>query len=171
MALVNCPECRREVSDQAAACPGCGHPLKPGGVLPYRGGYPYWGYEYKSKRTIFGLPLVHVAQGLTAEGKFQVAKGFIAVGNVAVGVIAIGGAAVGVISFAGAGLGIVCFAGLALGILCGIGGFAVGYLAVGGIAIGVYAVGGLCWGPHTISNDPALLRFLEGLFRHPTPRG
>lgn len=27
MALVNCPECQREVSDQAAACPHCGHPM------------------------------------------------------------------------------------------------------------------------------------------------
>lgn len=28
MALVSCPECRREVSDQAGACPGCGYPLR-----------------------------------------------------------------------------------------------------------------------------------------------
>lgn len=25
--LVNCPECQREVSSSATACPGCGHPL------------------------------------------------------------------------------------------------------------------------------------------------
>lgn len=28
MALVQCPECNREVSDQATACPKCGHPLR-----------------------------------------------------------------------------------------------------------------------------------------------
>ncbi len=28
MALINCPECSREVSDQAAACPHCGYPLR-----------------------------------------------------------------------------------------------------------------------------------------------
>lgn len=28
MALVRCPECGREVSQQAVACPGCGHPLQ-----------------------------------------------------------------------------------------------------------------------------------------------
>ena len=28
MALVSCPECRREISDQAPACPGCGYPLR-----------------------------------------------------------------------------------------------------------------------------------------------
>ena len=27
MALVKCPECGREVSDAAASCPGCGHPI------------------------------------------------------------------------------------------------------------------------------------------------
>lgn len=27
MALIRCPECAREVSDQAAACPGCGYPI------------------------------------------------------------------------------------------------------------------------------------------------
>ena len=29
MALIHCPECGREISDQAAACPGCGFPLSP----------------------------------------------------------------------------------------------------------------------------------------------
>ena len=32
VALVSCPECKREISDQAPACPGCGyqtHPVRP----------------------------------------------------------------------------------------------------------------------------------------------
>ena len=28
MALISCPECSHEVSDQAAACPNCGFPLR-----------------------------------------------------------------------------------------------------------------------------------------------
>lgn len=28
MALINCPECGREVSDKAVSCPGCGYPLQ-----------------------------------------------------------------------------------------------------------------------------------------------
>jgi len=28
MALINCPDCGKEVSDQAPTCPNCGHPLK-----------------------------------------------------------------------------------------------------------------------------------------------
>ena len=27
MALVNCPECKKEVSDQSRSCPGCGYPI------------------------------------------------------------------------------------------------------------------------------------------------
>jgi hypothetical protein len=29
MALVSCPECKEKVSDQASACPHCGHPMQP----------------------------------------------------------------------------------------------------------------------------------------------
>lgn len=29
MALISCPECSREISDQAHACPGCGYPIRP----------------------------------------------------------------------------------------------------------------------------------------------
>lgn len=28
MALIPCPECGRQVSDQAMSCPGCGHPSR-----------------------------------------------------------------------------------------------------------------------------------------------
>lgn len=28
MALINCPECKREISDQALSCPNCGFPLQ-----------------------------------------------------------------------------------------------------------------------------------------------
>lgn len=27
MALINCPECKKQVSDKASACPNCGYPL------------------------------------------------------------------------------------------------------------------------------------------------
>ncbi|WP_422843570.1 zinc ribbon domain-containing protein [Acidovorax sp. M2(2025)] len=32
MALVRCPECGREVSSHAPACPGCGYPLQARGA-------------------------------------------------------------------------------------------------------------------------------------------
>ncbi len=28
MPLITCPECQKQVSDQAASCPGCGHPMR-----------------------------------------------------------------------------------------------------------------------------------------------
>jgi predicted amidophosphoribosyltransferase len=27
VALINCPECKKEVSDKASSCPNCGHPI------------------------------------------------------------------------------------------------------------------------------------------------
>lgn len=32
MALIMCPECKKEISDQATACPNCGSPLKAAAV-------------------------------------------------------------------------------------------------------------------------------------------
>ncbi len=166
MALIHCRECGREISDQAVSCPGCGFPLKdkpavagPGGLLRSLV------YEYKSPRTIFGMPLVHVVYGFGPAGMLKPARGFIAIGNVAIGVIAIGGFALGGITIAGIGLGLFCLAGMAFGIAVGVGGIATGYLAVGGIAIGVYAIGGLALGSHTPFNDPRLLERLHRIFR------
>jgi hypothetical protein len=166
MALINCPECHGSVSDQALACPHCGYPLQGAGDGRPGSGYAgYYGYEYKSSRTIFGLPLIHIVYGLGPGGRLKPAKGFIAIGNFAIGVVAVGGFALGVLSIAGVGLGLVCLGGLAFGVLGGAGGVALGYIAVGGIAIGVYSIGGLALGTHTIYNSPELQEFLRSLFR------
>jgi len=29
MALMNCPECKGQVSSEAGTCPNCGHPIRP----------------------------------------------------------------------------------------------------------------------------------------------
>jgi hypothetical protein len=167
MALIRCPECGREVSDQAASCPSCGYPLATAaGSRPAEPGGPArpLSYEYKSKKTILGLPLVHIVYGPVWAVGLKPARGIIAIGNFAVGVIAIGGFAVGIFAFAGIGLGLVCVAGMAFGIGAGVGGIATGYVAIGGIAIGSYAIGGLAVGPHTIYNDPRLRDIIRGLF-------
>lgn len=96
-------------------------------------------YEYKSKRRICGVPLVHVH--FSANGGLKVARGIIAVGNVAVGVVALGGFSLGILSLGGIGAGLLTIGGLALGAVS-IGGVSVGLLAFGGCAFGVYAVGG-----------------------------
>ena len=96
--------------------------------------YPRWHYEYKSQRTLFGLPLVHVRLG---DRGFGVAKGIFAVGNVAVGLFALGGISLGLFSLGGVSLGLL----LALGGMS-VGGGAIGLLSVGGGSFGAYAVGG-----------------------------
>ena len=73
------------------------------------------GYEYKSKHTLFGLPLVHINCGYG----LRRAKGVIAIGNIATGIVALGGFGVGVVSFCGIGVGLLSLGGLALGGLAG----------------------------------------------------
>lgn len=103
-----------------------------------------------SKRKIFNMPLYHITDGYNTEtGKFEVAKGFIAVGPVALGVISWGGVAIGILSFGGFSLGaLLAFGGFSIAIGGAVGGFAVGgLLALGGfassmgIAFGGYASG------------------------------
>lgn len=108
-----------------------------------------WHYEYKSQRTLFGLPLVHInigrrdhwARGIVAIG--NIATGFVALGGVAAGLLSLGGVSFGLLLALGAvTLGAVSIGGVALGILAW-GGIALGWLAVGGCAVGVYAAGGV----------------------------
>ena len=93
---------------------------------------PSFTYEYKSKKTFKGLPLVHIHFGL----KPVRAKGVIAIGNAAQGIIAIGIVGLGVITLAPIGVGLL----LAIGAIV-VGGMALGSLAVGVIAGGAVSVG------------------------------
>lgn len=107
--------------------------------------YPRWHYEYKSQRTLFGLPLVHVRLG---DRGFGVAKGIFAVGNVAVGLFALGGGAIGLLSVGGGSFGAYAVGGGAVGTQIAIGGSASAPLAIGSQA----ASGALTFGPGA---DPA----------------
>ena len=89
-------------------------------------------YEYKSPRTLWGLPLVHIVQG---PGPCR-ARGILAVGKVSVGVLSVGFLSVGVVS-----LGFLTVGLLSLGL------FAVGLMSAGTFALGgAVAVGALAWG-------------------------
>lgn len=95
-------------------------------------------FEYRSRRTLFGLPLVHIHLG---RGR-SVATGILAIGNVARGAVAIGSVSAGLIAVGGVSAGLLfSLGGLAVGFLA-LGGLAVGYLALGGLAVGIYAMGG-----------------------------
>ena len=94
-------------------------------------------YEYRSRRTLFGLPLVHINYGVG----FHRAKGIIAIGNIATGLIAIGGLSVGLLSLGG----------VSLGLLLSLGGLAIGGAAAGGVAVGTKAaIGGMASAPLAI---------------------
>src|SRR4051812_4302549 len=105
-------------------------------------------FEYRSKLSLFGLPLVHILSGRAPEEKIRPAVGWIAIGDVAVGVLfSVGGIACGGISFGGASLGVISFGGCALGLLA-VGGLSIGGWALGGMAIGDQAAGGFAAGWH-----------------------
>ena len=127
----------------------------------YRG----WRYEYRSRRTLFGLPLVHIN---LCDRSLCRAKGVIAIGNVATGLIAIGGFSAGLLTLGGFSAGLLALGGLAaggislgglsVGLLAALGGAAFslgiafgggavsGYAALGGAAVGQYAAGGTAFG-------------------------
>jgi len=105
-------------------------------------------YEYKSSRTLLGLPLMHVISGRRAPGQpMRKAKGWFAVGDVAVGGIACGGIACGAIACGGLSAGLLfSWGGLSAALLFAIGGVAVGLVPMGGLALGYLAFGGVALG-------------------------
>ena len=116
-------------------------PAAPQPAKPFR-----WEYEYKSRRTFQGLPLVHVHVGARPS---CAARGIVAVGNLAAGVVSVGILSAGVVSLGVLSAGLLSLAAMAVGLLA-LGGIAVGGLAVGGLAFGWFAVGGLAMGTYAI---------------------
>lgn len=160
MTLIKCPECKNDISDNAVICPHCGN----------AGNRFLFGYEYRSEKMLFGLPLVHIVLGPAfnpATGKIRVAKGIIAVGGIAFGFLAMGGMAFGAISLGGVAVGLAALGGCALGVGLALGGLAIGFIAMGGMAIGYYAIGGVAWGIHALGGnvrDRQLLDFFKTHF-------
>lgn len=132
---------------------------KPSGIpeyVPQKKGFRMH-YEYRSKKEVRGLPLLHINVGLgfyKAKGIFAIgtlANGMVSVGLLSLGVLSIGFLSLGVFAFSLLSLGILSFGVVAAGIvafgavaagLAAFGSIAVGYFAAGGVAIGVYSVGG-----------------------------
>lgn len=120
-------------------------------------------YEYKSKKMIGNLPLIHINIGYF--GVYR-AKGVIAFGNIATGIIALGALSFGVISLGGLAVGLLSFGGLAIGLLLAFGGIALAPIALGGMAIGLISYGGFAvgldaTGGYTISRN---LNFKSNLY-------
>jgi len=101
------------------------------------------GREWKSKATILGWPVVHIAYGRNPRtGERLIAKGLIAIGDTAIGGLAVGGRSLGIVSIGGVAVGINAVGGVAIGLQSVLGGVAIGGYALGGLAIGLIAIGG-----------------------------
>jgi hypothetical protein len=87
-----CRECKRDISEQAVTCPHCGAPF------PAKERWDGWGFEYKSKIIISGLPLVHISFKYRPNRVPVPAKGIVAIGQFAIGVITISQFGIGVVS-------------------------------------------------------------------------
>lgn len=103
-----CRECRREVSEQAASCPNCGAPY------PAREQWDGWGYEFKSKSTLLGLPLLHISFKYRPNRMPVPARGIVAIGQFGIGVINISQFGLGIFSLGQFTIGVYALAQFAL---------------------------------------------------------
>ena len=109
----------------------------------YAGEFPPAAYEYRSRWSCLGLPLMHIRIG----DRFDVLRGpvkaWIAIGGShTVGILfASGGIAVAPIAFGGIAIGLISFGAISIGVAV-MGAFALGIWATGGAAIGWQAFGG-----------------------------
>jgi len=126
-----CQNCEREVPNEALTCPPCGAPRE--SKSP--------GFEWKSRGTWAGQPLVHIAFGCDESGRARTARGIIAIGQRAVGVVACGIIAGGMLA-----IGFVAIGFFSLGIVSIALGCAAGVNAIGPVAIGVTAIGAVAGG-------------------------
>ena len=114
----------------------------------YAGHIPPAGFEYRSRWSLLGLPLIHVRAGNSFDLLRGPVKAWIAIGgSQAMGVIfAWGGIAVAPISFGGIAIGLLPFGAIALGVFP-IGAITVGIWAYGAAAIGwqIYSGCGIAW--------------------------
>ena len=131
---------------------------------------PYWGlprryvwasdFEYKSKRTLFGLPLVHVngKWGGTAKGVIAVgfkARGVVSVGFLSMGVLSAGCLSLGAVSLGALALGVLALGAVSVGLLLALGAVAAGFVAYGAAAFGGFAAGAFACARYVAVGDHA----------------
>ncbi len=104
--------------------------------------YKAFRYEYKSKKTLFGIPLVHINLG---RGLY-VSKGIISIGNISFGVLSLGLLSMGIFSLGTLSIGLIGLGVFVLALLLAVGSIAVGAVAIGAIAVGFFTIGALSIG-------------------------
>ena len=110
--MQECRDCKHEVSEDAVTCPHCGAP-KPA-VTNWDG----WGYEYKSRLALFGLPLLHISFKYGANRRPVPAVGVIAVGQFGMGIINISQFGIGLVSISQFTIALVAVAQFAIAYSC-----------------------------------------------------
>lgn len=93
--------------------------------------------ERKSKQTLWGMPLWHIAKN---------ARGIIAVGVKARGVVALGVRSCGVVSLGVLSVGVISCGTLSLGLFFSLGVFAAALFSLGAVCAGIFAVGSISFG-------------------------
>lgn len=126
-------------------------------------------YEYKSKKTIKGLPLVHVIFGMgrPAKGIFAIgvrATGIVSVGIFSAGVCSIGILSAGILAFGTIAAGLIAFGSLAVGVIA-LGAIAVGGFCMGALNFGEFCFGALCYASQVAVGDEAHGRIAIGFSR------
>lgn len=131
--------------------------------------HAYWGarrcvwaadFEYKSERTLFGLPLVHIngKWGGTAKGVVAVgfkACGVVSVGFLSMGVFSAGCLSLGAVSLGALALGVLTLGAVSVGLLLALGAVAAGFVAYGAAAFGGFAAGAFACAKYVAVGDYA----------------
>lgn len=123
-------------------------------------------FEYKSKKTFLGMPLVHICAGYKepAMGVFAVglrAKGIISIGLLSVGLFSFGLISIGAFAFGLLALGVLSFGTIAAGVIA-FGAVAIGIVSIGGCSIGLFACGGYANGSYVAIGDTAIGKIAIG---------
>jgi len=139
--LARCRACAELVSTQARTCPHCGAPH------PAQADWNGTGYEWRSRATYHGWPLLHIAWGRDRNGRLRVARGVVAIGQFGLGAVTVAQFGVGLVFGLGQfvlapiavgqlACGLVAAGQVAIGLLAGAGQFATGIFAAGMKAVG-----------------------------------
>jgi hypothetical protein len=112
------------------------HPSSPLAASPPEPTSQPSGYEWSSRSTWLGKPVIHVAFGSGSDGRTRTARGIIAIGQRAVGVCAFGLVATGFLA-----VGPIAFGIFSVGIVSAALGAALGVNAIAPVAYGICAIG------------------------------
>jgi RNA polymerase sigma factor (sigma-70 family) len=112
----------------------------------HSGVFPNAAWEYRTRTTLFGLPLIHIRIGDRFDLLRGPIKAWIAAGNYSIGgLFAFGGVAVAPFSMGFLAIGLLPYSAIAIGVTA-MGGIAIGAWAWGALTIGWESLGGFAIG-------------------------